>query len=134
MKTNTYKINFLIIAVNLFINIVGVTAAATFALIKSIFIINVFTYCLLLYVIYCYRQAALIETRDRLLGLLDTQRDHFKRRNFQHLSNENFNFLLLQYGKMMQNLLEQKAQSGYKADQDLKDQIDALNEYLESLI
>ncbi|QEM07818.1 hypothetical protein DIU31_031555 [Mucilaginibacter rubeus] len=134
MKTNTYKVNFLIIAINLFINIVGITAAVTFALVKSILIINVFTYCLLLYVIYCYRQAALFETRDRLQGLLDTQRDHLRRHNFQHLSNENFNFLLLQYGKMMQNLLEQQVQSGYTANQDLKEQIDGLNERLESLI
>lgn len=70
MKTKTYKLSYLIIAINLFINIIGTCAAMTFAFAESMFVINAFKYCLLLYSIHCYRQTALQETREKLEGLL----------------------------------------------------------------
>lgn len=65
MKTKTYKVSYLIIAINLFIIIIGTCAAMTFAFVESMFVINAFTYCLLRYVIHCYRQTALQGTRER---------------------------------------------------------------------
>ncbi|QEM06165.1 hypothetical protein DIU31_022585 [Mucilaginibacter rubeus] len=134
MKTNTYKASYLIIAINLFINIIGLSAAVTFAFVKSIFIINAFTYCLLLYVIYCYRQTALHETRERLEDLLDLQQDNLQRRDLSHYTEKNINFLLLQYAAMMDNVLVHQSQSGIAPDPKLKDQVDALNVYLKALI
>ena len=132
MNTNTYKASYLIIAINLLINIIGISAAVTFAFVKSIFIINAFTYGLLLYVIYCYRQTALSETRERLEDLLELQRDNLKGRNLQHHPAKNINFLLLQYAGMMENLMNEQSAAGHKPDPKLKNQVDALNAYLKS--
>ncbi|WP_431199584.1 hypothetical protein ACQ86K_00930 [Mucilaginibacter sp. P19] len=134
MKTNTYKASYLIIAINLFINIIGISAAVTFAFVKSIFIINAFTYCLLLYVIYCYRQTALQETRERLEDLLELQQGSLKRKDLSNYSEKNINFLLLQYAAMMENVLDHQSQSGIAPDPKLKQQVDTLNVYLKALI